>query len=385
VRRSAACHLFSAASGNVVRLGLMSLLALVCTSAQAEPSVALFWAPPGPDAPTLVARAALSRAIASHQLTLVDVATELPEPSLREALRHAIDAYRGMHLDEAWSELERISAEAGRTGGGDLDRRSLGDLFLYLALVQQERSHNDLAWDAFVEAATLDPTRTLDPAEVPPRAATAHHRAIAELARAPRVDVSVHAPSGSRIRIDGGSWDAEAAALVLPGGIHYVQIRCDGYEPWRGTLDASPPRAQLAPSLRPLLPPTLDAVAPPNQPTVLGAIYRRANGPWRMVIRSRAADGRTLDVGDELVGDVEQRVAALVEIALVAISKPGALALAPPAIEHAPPKRSWTTRWWIWTIAGASVTAVAVGLSVGLTRGGGAAPGTVGGSLEPIR
>lgn len=351
---------------------------MVLTSARAlSQTVAVFWAPePAPKA-TAIARRLAAHVLAARGVALDDApAHALRQPALSASLSGALEAYRAMKLDVAADALRKLVAEAARTGGGDLDRRGLGDLFLHLGLTEQELGHVDAAWDAFVAAANLDPSRTLDPARVPPHAAAVYRRAVAEHARTPAVEVSIQLPSGAQLRLDGEAQRLDGGSLSLSVGTHYVQVESEANEPWVRAITVAPPTLQLAPVPTPQLPPQLDVTV--HGAFVQVAVYHQAPGqPLRLRLRARSNDGRTAEASDVLDGLTDQRVTSLVDTVL------GAPPLAVTE-RAAQPRRPLVKAWWLWTTVGVGVAALATGLAVGLTRHHGDDGGTVSGRFTPL-
>ena len=300
-------------------------------------------------------------------------------PALAEALATALEAYRTMKLDVAGDRLRVLAREVARTGGGDLDRRGLGDLFLHLGLTELELGHADASWDAFIAAANLDPARTLDPARVPPRAAAEYRRAVAEHARAAIVPVSIALPPGASLRIDGEAQRLDGGSVALSVGTHYVQLESEGNEPWVRAITVVPPSLQLAPVPSPQVPPELDLTT--HGAFVQVAFYRPApEQPLRLRLRARSSEGRITEASDVTDGLDERRMVSLVETVLGA----------PPLVvtEHVTaPRRPIVKTWWLWTAVGVGVAALTTGLAVGLTRERGEPGehgGTAAGKLMPL-
>ncbi len=349
----------------------------VATSAGATP-VAMFWAPEPAPAQTSAVRKLTAHALASRGIALDDAhGVSMRVPGLGDALATALEAYRAMKLEDAADDLRKLVAEVARTGGGDLDRRGLGDLFLHLGLTEQELGHVDAAWDAFVAAANVDPSRTIDPARVPPRAAAIYHRAIAEHSKGTSVDVSIELPPGATLRIDGETQRRDAGPVALSVGTHYVQIESEGNEPWVRTITVVPPKLQLAFVPTPQVPPELDRTT--RGAFVQAALYRPApEQPLRLRIRARSSEGLITEASDVAAGLDAQRVDLLVDTVLGAAP----IFVAERVTYH--PGRPLAKAWWLWTAVGVGVVALTTGLAVGLTRKDVEQAGTVSGKLIPL-
>ena len=188
--------------------GLPWLLAIVsaATAARAAPpghAVAVWWQPPGDLAPAARARAAFADAAQRRGAAFVD-ATEPARtpPSLVPALDAALADWAAFRFADALAKLDELARLADARGGGDLDQRQLGEIYLYRGLCRLEVGPAEAAWDDLVRAARLDPTRVIDPARFPPRAVAAYRRAAVEVtaARARRARGGGAARRGARAR-----------------------------------------------------------------------------------------------------------------------------------------------------------------------------------------
>jgi len=338
---------------------------------------AAFWAPADPDAPTPAVRAAAAHALGEHAIALEDEPVLEPAvPSLRKRLAAAVADYEALHLDDAAQAFATLATDIASEGGGDLDRRALCDAFLDAGLTLLELGRTERAWEAFVAAARIDPTRTIDPAHVTPRGATAFHRAVTELTTAARVELAIEIPPGSTLRLDGEPQTASKVA-VLPG-VHYAGVSAPGFETWRGVVTATPPAVVLRPTPRPIQPPAIED----PQLVASVALHRRGtDGAWSLRVRARQPSGRHVELEEALGPSPGPQTSALVLAALGAES--GAhVALVAPA---PPPKKTpLVKRWWFWTAIGAGATGLAVGLGVGLRHDHDSRGGTAGGSIGAL-
>ena len=344
-----------------------ALLCLVATASAAEP--AKLWVLPGAGAlGTRVERVLSSVLRARGKALALEHLPEIAEPSLRPALAQALEAYRAGHFDEAAAALSALSSTAQRTGGGDLDTRALADLYLHLALSAQEQGATDLAWDSFVRAVRIDPTRALDPAQVPPRATAAQRRAQTELGQAPAIELELRIASEARAHLDGdeGHGPGPLGRRLIPGP-HFVRVERSGYELYRGVVSLSSANEIFAPALRPRVAP-----APTDEDDANGyATLQRAAEGWRLSYRARVL-GTVVEAAAPIrEEDADRVVEALVDRVY------GRLATPPTT------KPVWK-RWWVWTIAGVAVAAVAVAIPVAIIERRGSAAGSVGGSLDPV-
>ena len=96
------------------------------------------------------------------------LAARPPTASAPLQLRRAVEAYQDFRYAEALASADAGLAEATATGALGLSGSDLSDLLLYRALAVGERGDAARAWDDFVRAAALDPSRRLDPVRFPP-------------------------------------------------------------------------------------------------------------------------------------------------------------------------------------------------------------------------
>ena len=94
-----------------------------------------------------------------------------PPPSAPAELRHAIAAYQEFDYGRAMKHLSAAMKEVRTTGAHGLSNSELCDLFIYRALVRSAQGDSSAAWDDFVQAALVDPTRHLDAVRFSPSVA----------------------------------------------------------------------------------------------------------------------------------------------------------------------------------------------------------------------
>jgi hypothetical protein len=342
---------------------------LLCSAlvgvARSEPPVQV-WIAPG-DAPIANAtRSALARALATHGRVMHEVqTTTVAEPSLALDLERARRLHAELKLDEALAALRSLSDAAEHLGGADLDTAALADLYLTLGLCELELGQPESAWDAFVRSVRIDPTRTLDPARIPPRATASHRRAQLELGQLPPVTLQLRVPAAARVRIDGD--DGHVAGVVarrLVPGPHFVRVDAPGFRSFRGVVTWTSPNEIFAPDLRPLEAPIEDA------PDSVSARVERVPEGWRMALRGHSA-GMSLEAGAFVRAEDADAIAAQLTDRVLG-----------PAVARKKP--AWK-RWWPWTIAGVAAAAIVIAVPIAVTAHRGPAAGSVGGPLEPVR
>ena len=122
---------------------------------------------------------ALHRFARERTTVVIDLTPEGdPPPRARDHLRRGIDDYQAFKFESALAQLEAGLTEATRTGALGLSPDELSELLIYRALVRTELGDAAQAWEDFVRAVVLDPTRRLDAARFPPRATEPFARAV---------------------------------------------------------------------------------------------------------------------------------------------------------------------------------------------------------------
>jgi hypothetical protein len=338
-----------------------SQMAAASVPPPAPSTVAIYWQPPS--APELAAAARESFAAAVRPLAgkLVD-ATTTPRtaPPLAPALDLAKEAYARFAFPETIAALDELQRLADARGGGELESRQLSEIFLYRGLARLETAGAEAAWDDLVRAARLDPGRLVDPAQFPPRAVAAFKRAVAEAATVPRVQLTIEAPAGARVRVDGQD-TAGQESLAVTLGPHFAAVATDGYEPWAGVVAVAGAREHFTPPLRAHQPPDGDkllavAGSPPPTRLLVGALVASVStaGGWRFVVSDmNLAEGKIV-TDSVALRDVPSRyaIAALVR------------KVSPPPTTTPPPGRRWT----YWVVAGGTAVLLAAATAFLVTR-----------------
>lgn len=361
-------------------LGALLLLVTQVTSARAA-SVELagvYWQPPDAGPLGRQVEAAFRRALERRQAGVVVAPVQAPPPeSLKPALAEGVAAWRAFRFADAEQRLGEVARQAGATGGADLDARQLSDLHLYRGLARLELGAADGAWDDFVRAARLDPTRVLDAAQFPPRAVAAYRRAAADAAQSPRATLTLVVPAGAQVRVDGRP-AGDTASVAL--GAHFVRVEAPGFTRFGGVVTVASTEERFAPPLEALAPPegeALLALEPGARKVLLGALVRSGSG-WRFV--ARRVDRDTRRTASEESPVVAGKSDALVDAALAALLDPPAVVSVP---APAPPKPKRT--WWKWVaVAGGLAAAAAIIVPIGVVYGSPTPGGTAGGPIGPL-
>ncbi len=322
-----------------------------------EPAPILYyWA--ASDAPPAAAeaRAALDDLARRRGTALVDrspAAREPPRAPLH--LRRAIEAYQAFRHDEALALLERALAEAADTGAAGLTPSELSDLLIYRALVHEQRGDQPRAWDDFLGAAVVDPSRRLDPVRFSPRIVESFARATQKVTAEPTEALVIDAPAACGVFIDGRS-ETPGQPIPLRRGEHYLRADCAGMLPWaeRITIDGARTVRPALVTERPPADRELVADARTRGARTLIAVTASAGaGPATVLLR--LIDGATGKERARAVMRLDRgrgtAVAAAAERMIDDVVRPAA---------EAGPSEPWYRSWQAWTWVGGGVVAGAL-------------------------
>ena len=330
---------------------------------EAAAEIGVFFAPPTTSAAVEAARAALAarlRALGIAWLDRSPAAASPPEAPERH--RRAVEAYQALRFPEALAELDAAVSEVARTGGDGLSPAELSDLFLYRALTRTQRGDTAPAWDDLVAAATIDPSRLLDPAQFPPRAVESFQRAKDAVALASRGAVTIAAPDGCAVAIDGR---AGAVTAALPYGAHYARVVCPGRVSWGGVVTVAAATQSIPVVTAAESPPTAAAlVALAGELGAASVIAMTvgisADGSATLQVRRVGADGQVDDAVS--VALVAGAASSDAREALDRVLAPVTIPIGPDPLAPTP----WYRRPWLWAAAGAALaTAVILPLTLG--------------------
>lgn len=340
---------------------MVAAAALAPAAADARPTadVVIVWAPGTAVAPV--------EQVARDAGAAVIDRTPRPRPPLetRELLRRGIAAYDTLQLGDAAHLLEDARALADRTGGAELSQSELADLFLYRGLVKIQQGDATAAWDELVTSVIVAPTRVLDPARFPPRVASELERVRSSLADRRTARLTVEAPAGCAVTIDGSAVASPGDAVPRLLGPHWVSVTCPDRAPWGTRLELTD-GATLVARNAPLAAPSPDELL--IQARTVGARafvvveVAGAIGTARLIgIDGRERDRRTVNV--------QPSVAPLA-------SAVGEL------IAPAAPTR-WYQERWVWAV-GAAAAAAAILVPLTALTAGDRSPDTWSGALEGV-
>lgn len=328
-------------------IGWSSAAAHAQPRAPAGPPLIVFHADPV-DAPAEKARAALGRAAERLGAALIDLSPAPdPAPEAPLHLRRAIEAYHDFRYAEALTSADAGVAEATRTGADGLSATDLSDLLIYRALAYTEQGDAARAWDDFVRAAALDPSRKLDPVRFSPRVVESFGRAARSVLATPPATLAVTVPDGCRVMVDGRDSSGQRALTVMRGE-HYLRAVCPRHERYGAVVLVAAERQEVAPVLRAR--PVVDAAAARAMARDRGIarVVWATVGGGLLTLELHAGTSRS-QVAIGLAGD---RAASAIASALQRLV---ATPAAPLVVEKPPPPTPWYKKPWLWGVAGAVV------------------------------
>lgn len=196
--------------------------------------------------------AGLSDVVRRDGGAFVDLSPKKEQPTTASlTLQHAVAAYQNFDYGRAMDHLRGAIDEAESRGGKGLSSSELSDLFIYRALVRNAQGDTSSAWDDFVQAAVIDPTRHLDAVRFSPSVASSFERARTQVneGQQARVRVGVHVEC--KVFLDARPL-APATEVVLRHGRHFLQVACAGYEAHASLVLVDGSEIELKPALRPI-------------------------------------------------------------------------------------------------------------------------------------
>jgi hypothetical protein len=318
-----------------------------------------------PDLPeNEITRRAFAAAAARYKLSpleIVDIPAPMP-PAAPATLKASIGKTLKLAFDEALPELDADATEVAATGGAGLSSAELSDLYLYRAMARAradwkapaasaDADHDAArvrAFDDYVRAAALAPTRALNPRELPPQVIADFARAAEELRKRPRATVVVTGDADAEVSLDG------APATPVSGGVtfhdvsygeHVLHVDELGRAPWGTSLTVAAPtmNEQIPPRAALSLDDAVAAAHARRMGTRFALVAERKPGPRAEVeLRLVDLDGKKRDAAlvsttndergaiDAAVMRLDEQARRIVELEVAAGTPPPVASPAPP-------------------------------------------------------
>jgi len=257
-----------------------------------------------PDAPENDnARERFTAAATRYKLRPVEVVDVQapPEPRAPTEARMGILNAQKLAFGEALHDLDAAAAEVTTSGGAGLDATALSDLYLYRAMATARADWNaqanaaptdarGKAFDDYLRAATIAPTRALNPRELPPQVVADFARALDLVKKRPRGTLVVKGPADAQVSLDGGPLMPIAGGVTfrdLVQGEHVVRVEQIGFAPWGTVVPFGQPALEIEVPARAAL--TLDDAT-------AAAHARRMGARFALVATPKGGPGAPLQI-----------------------------------------------------------------------------------------
>ncbi len=273
-----------------------------------------------PDAPENdTARQLFTAAASRYNLRPVEV-VDVPAPAAPQApdnVRMGILNTQKLAFSEALHDLDAAAAEVATTGGAGLTAAELGDLYLFRAMATARADWNaqpgapptdarTKAFDDYLRAATLAPTRTLNERELPPQVVADFKRAQEIVHKRPVGTLIVKGPADAQVALDGGPLMPIAGGLTIHDvsfGEHLLRVEQIGYATWGTVIPFGQPSVEIDVPARAAL--TLDDAT-------AAAHARRMGARFALVAVAKGGPGAPVELSLVDTGSGARRDSALV-------------------------------------------------------------------------
>lgn len=200
-------------------------------------------------------KSVLSEGIAGQGGVLVDIGPKAERVlSASSELRRAVAAYHEFDFQSAMKHLNDAIVEAVATGAAGLSTSELSDLFMFRALVRKTQGDSTSAWEDFVQAALIAPTRHLDAVRFSPSVVASFERARKEVAEGKYAALRVKVESSCEVFVDARSLGPELP-ISLPIGKHFLRVSCVGKNTYASQVLLLATGQEISPQLhRPEIP-----------------------------------------------------------------------------------------------------------------------------------
>lgn len=254
-------------------------------------------------------------------------------------IARGVEGYDKLRYADAWTALEEAREAVDRTGAEGVSAAQLSDLFLYRGLLRTQRS-DPTAFDELATAIVIDPNRALDAARFAPDVIENVERARTAVSGRPRATLTVDAPAGCMISIDGSKVEPAAPRVT---GTHWVRVTCADHAPWGTRVDV------IAPSTSVVARPTPYAV-PADAELLIQARAAGVNGLVAAEVRGNVATARLIGID----GRERDRRTVAIQNSLEPLAEAVRVLLRPTAKPH------WYQSRWAWAGAAALIAAAIV-------------------------
>ena len=273
-----------------------------------------------PDAPENdSARQLFTAAATRYNLRPVEV-VDVPAPAAPHApdnVRMGILNTQKLAFSEAQHDLDAAAAEVATTGGAGLTAAELGDLYLFRAMATARADWNaqpsaaptdarTKAFDDYLRAATLAPTRTLNERELPPQVVADFKRAQDVVHKRPLGTLLVKGPADAQVALDGGPLMPIAGGVTIHDvgfGEHLIRVEQIGYAAWGTVVPFGQPSVEIDVPTRAAL--TLDDAT-------AAAHGRRMGARFALVATAKGGPGSAVEIDLVDTGSGARRDSALV-------------------------------------------------------------------------
>ncbi len=273
-----------------------------------------------PDAPENdSARQLFTAAATRYNLRPVEV-VDVPapaEPHAPDDVRMGILNAQKLAFSEAQHDLDAAAAEIATTGGAGLTAAELGDLYLFRAMATARADWNaqpgaaptdarTKAFDDYLRAATLAPSRTLNERELPPQVVADFKRAQEIIHKRPLGTLIVKGPADAQVALDGGPLMPIAGGVTIHDvsfGEHLLRVEQIGFAPWGTIVPFGQPSVEIDVPTRAAL--TLDDAT-------AAAHGRRMGARFALVAAAKGGPGSPVEISLVDTGSGARRDSALV-------------------------------------------------------------------------
>lgn len=281
-------------------------------------------------------------------------------PTSSSELQQAVAAYQDFDYGRAMGHLRAAIEEAEGRGGQGLSHSELSDLFIYRALVRNAQGDTGAAWEDFVQAAVLDPTRHLDAVRFSPSVAASFERARVQVSESPMARLRVAVAPECEVLLDARPLQP-GSDLELRRGRHFLHVSCAGYQRHASLVLVDGSEMEVKPALQAVQMPERSALtemarARGFRHLVWAHIAVQGSASPTAILELLRVDGSEVARTSIALGTPANNRAA-VQVAVTRLLDK----LAPtPVIVTGPTKVAptpWYRQPWLWAGAGVAVTA----------------------------